>query len=194
MKRYLKNFDLTYDFVRASVYDCLNQRRWRRRDTAYMLADYLQLYLYENHEPIQNKKELAKQIQKSAYQDKTQLFYLVDFMSLKIYKEIYNKEISLEPIKYENRIDGISKKVREIGISSIKQQLYDYIVVNACKNMFDAKICHYQCASIPNKGQVFGKKAIETWIRTNPKKCRYIWKGDIKKFYPSVNHEILKKC
>lgn len=193
MKRYLKNFELTYDFVKASIYDCLNQRRWKRRDTAYMLADYLQLYLYENHKPIQNKKELARQIQRNIYEDKTQLFYLVDFMALKIYEEICNRKITLDPIRYEERVDGISKKVREIGISSMKQQLYDYIVVNACKVMFDAKICHYQCASIPNKGQVFGKAAIETWIRTNPKKCRYIWKGDIKKFYPSVNHEILKK-
>ena len=193
MKRYLKNFDLTYEFVKSSIYDCLNQQRWKRRDTAFMLADFMQLYMYENNQPLQNKKQLVKKIQRFAYSDKTKLFKLVDYMSLKVYEEICNRKISLEPIRYEERIDGISKKVREIGISSMKQQLYDYIIVNACKEMFNAKIGHYQCASIPLKGQVFGKGAIETWIRTNPKQCRYIFKADIKKFYPSVDHTILKE-
>lgn len=192
MKRYLKNFNLTYEFVRTSIYDCLNQQRWKRRDTAFLLADFKQLYMYENKQPLISKKELVKQIQKVVYQDKTMLYELVDYMSLKIYEEICDRKISLEPIRYEKRIDGISKKVREIGISSMKQQLYDYIIVNACKEMFNAKIGHYQCASLPLKGQVFGKGAIETWIRTNPKQCKYIFKADIKKFYPSVDHKILK--
>lgn len=193
MKRYLKDFTLTYEFVKASVYECLSQKRWYRRDTAYMLASYEQLYLLEHNKPIMNSKKLADKIQKIAHVDKTRLYNIIDYAALKIYEEIINKRIVLEPIKYEQRIDGISKKVREIGISSMKQQLYDYVIVNACMPLFNAKIGHYQCASLPKKGQVFGKAAIETWIRTNPKKCRYIYKADIRKFYPSVDHDILKK-
>lgn len=193
MKRYLKEFNLTLEFVKASIFDCLNRQRWTRRDTSVMLAEYKLLYLYENGKPIQNKIKLAREIQKIAKKDKTQLYWLVDYISLKIYDEIMNKKIHLDAIRYSKRIDGISKKTREIGISSMKQQLYDYIVVNACKEMFLAKIGHYQCASLEFKGQVFGKSAIETWIRTNPRKCQYVWKADVKKFYPSVNHEIIKR-
>ena len=193
MKRYLKDFDLTYEFVKASIYNCLNQQRWTRRDTASLLADYKQLQMYERKQPLISKKQLMKEIRETAYLDKTRLYNLVDYMALKIYEEICNRKISLDPIRYEERVDGISKKIREIGISSMKQQLYDYIIVNACEKMFYAKIGHYQCASIPRKGQVFGKGAIETWIRTNPKQCRYIFKADIKKFYPSVDHKILKE-
>lgn len=193
MKRYLKDFNLTLEFVKASIFDCLNRQRWTRRDTSVMLAEYKLLYLYENGKPIQNKIKLAKEIQRIARKDRTQLYWLVDYISLKIYDEIINKKIHLDAIRYSKRIDGISKKTREIGISSMKQQLYDYIAVNACKEMFLAKIGHYQCASLEFKGQVFGKSAIETWIRTNPRKCQYVWKADVKKFYPSVNHEIIKK-
>ena len=110
-----------------------------------------------------------------------------------MYLEIKERRIKLEPIKFEDRYDSISKKTRRIGISSMKQQCYDYIMVNACKEMFLAKIGHYQCASLKNKGQVFGKNAIETWIRTNPNKCKWVFKCDIKKFYPSVDHNIIKK-
>lgn len=46
MKRYLKDFKLTVDFVESAIYECLNSRgnskkRWKRLDVAYFLSDYL---------------------------------------------------------------------------------------------------------------------------------------------------------
>lgn len=158
-----------------------------------MLAEYSQIWQIEHNKSFTSKKELSKQIREKAYRDKTELYNLVDYMSQKIYEEIIEEKISIDNIRYEKRIDKGSLKEREIGISSMKQQCLDYIAVNSCMPMFSAKIGHYQCASIKNKGQVFGKQAIETWIRTNPHKCQYVWKADIKKFYPNVNHKILKK-
>lgn len=193
MKRYLKDFVLSVEFVQASVYDCLDKQRWTRYDTAWMLAEYAQLWQIEHGKSFESRKILARKIRQQAYQDKTKLFFLVDFMCKKFFEEIVEERIALEPIRYEKRIDAGSLKEREIGISSMKQQCFDYIAVNTCMPMFKAKIGHYQCASIPNKGQVFGKAAIETWIRTNPQKCRYIWKGDIRKFYDSVDHEVIKR-
>lgn len=193
MKRYLKDFNLSYEFVRASIYECLNRQRWTRSDTSWMLAEYTQIWQKEHNASFKSRYILAKNIRQIAHRDKTRLYKLVDFMAQKIYEEIIDSKIKLEPIRYEHRVDAGSLKVREIGISSMKQQCIDYIAVNACITMFKAKIGHYQCASIPTKGQVFGKQAIETWIRTNPHKCQYIWKADIKKFYPNVNHRILKE-
>lgn len=192
MKRYLKDFQLNYEFVKASIYECLNRQRWTRSDTSWMLAEYAQKWTFQYTTKFQSKYKLAKNIRRVAYKDKTKLYNLVDFMAMKIYEEIIERKVELPYIRYEKRIDAGSLKEREIGIASMKQQCFDYIAVNACKKMFSAKIGHYQCASLKEKGQVFGKSAIETWIRTNPRKCQYVWKGDIKKFYPSVNHEILK--
>lgn len=151
MKRYLSNFELTYEFVKDSVYDCLDgsttgSSRWKRRDTAMFIAEYVLKYK-KSHGCIDNISlyEGAKKVHKLAVEEREKLYPIVD-----------------------------------------------YIAVNSLKNMFLAKIGHYQCASLKFKGQLFGKQAIETWIRTNPKKCKWIFKADIKKFYPSVSHDILK--
>lgn len=104
MKRYLKDFNLTLEFVKVSIFDCLNRQRWTRRDTSVMLAEYKLLYLYENGKPIQNKIKLAREIQRIARKDRTQLYWLVDYISLKIYDEIINKKIHLDAIRYSKEL------------------------------------------------------------------------------------------
>lgn len=198
MKRYLKKFDLSLEFVKYSIYDCLNgatsgNQRWTRTDTSQFIAEYVQKMATQNHWVVTSVRKLEKRIREIARSDRTKLYFIVDYIAEQMYLEIKERRIKLEPIKFEDRYDSISKKTRRIGISSMKQQCYDYIMVNACKEMFLAKIGHYQCASLKNKGQVFGKNAIETWIRTNPNKCKWVFKCDIKKFYPSVDHNIIKK-
>lgn len=198
MKRYLSKFNLSYEFVKDSIYDCLDGRtsgnsRWTRFDTSMFIAEYVREWALQDNCNVPSISEIAKNIRKIAREDKKKLYGFIDYIAGKILMEIKTKQIELEPIKYDERYDDASKKVRKIGISSMKQQCYDYIVVNACKEMLLAKIGHYQCASLKNKGQVFGKNAIETWIRTNPDKCRWVFKADVKHFYPSVNHNIIKK-
>lgn len=114
-------------------------------------------------------------------------------MSFTFYDEIMERKIELSPIHYQNRYDLSSRKLREIGVASIKQQVYDYIVVIACLEMFNSKIGLYQCASLPNRGCYYGKSKIEKWIRTNPTKTKYAFKCDIKKCYPSINTFKLKE-
>lgn len=85
------------------------------------------------------------------------------------------------------RYDGNSGKLREIGVESIKQQIYNYVAVNALKELFERKIGKYQCASVPGRGHVYGKNAIERWIRKNPDKTRAGAKADVRHCYPSIN-------
>lgn len=191
MKRYLKDFKFSTSFIEKCIYECLNSK-WNRRDTVYFISKYAQIWLKTNKGLNLTIQEVRKLVRKQIKIDKTKLFKIINYIAEELYQEIYNKKISLSPIRYDERFDGKSNKIRKIGTSSIKQQIYDYIVVNACKSMFNAKIGYYQCASLKNKGQLFGKKTIETWIRTNPKKCKYIFKCDIKKYYPSVEHTKLK--
>ncbi len=197
MKRYLKNFNLSLDFVTNSIYDCLDgqtcgKQRWTRHDTACFIAEYYKKWLSEHRFDIPSDSVLIEEIREKARNARYELYPIVNWICREIYSEIKNKTLTFSPIQYEDRYDKVAKKTRTIGISGMKQQCCDYIAVNACKKMFLAKIGHYQCASLKRKGQVFGKQAIETWIRTNPKKCKYCWKGDVKKFYPSVNHDMLK--
>lgn len=187
MKRYLKNYILTVDKVEEAIYDCL-RRKWKRTDVSYFLAAYYECAGKNIHERAKICKEYA-----GTKETRYMLYETISRAAYSMYLEIENRSIELRPISYQTRYDRTSEKMREIGISTIKQQVYDYLVVNACKKMFMAKIGHFQCASIPKRGQVFGKKRIERWIRKDYKNCRYYYKCDIKKYYPSVNIDNLKK-
>ena len=62
---------------------------------------------------------------------------------------------------------------RDLNRNDLAHYIHNYI-------MFLNKIGTYQCASIKGRGQIYGKKAIEKWIRKNPKSCKWVWKGDVK--------------
>ena len=198
MKRYLKDFKLDIPFIEDAIYECLNSRgnskkRWKRLDVAYFLSDYL--ISFGRNRGL-NRQDLAHYIHDYiiTHDDFKKAFTnLIYDIAVSIFNEIDTQSISLEPIKYIDKIDVSSGKVRKIGLATIKQQVYDYIVVKACNRMFLNKIGTYQCASIKGRGQIYGKKAIEKWIRKNPKSCKWVWKGDVKKFYPSVPHDRLKE-
>lgn len=198
MKRYLKDFKLDVQFIEDAIYECLDgcgnsRKRWKRLDVAYFLSDYLISF---GRDCGLNRHDLAHYLHDyiMSHNDfKPSFSNLIHDIAVSIYNEIDTQSIKLKPIIYQSRVDVSSGKVRKIGLASVKQQVYDYIAVKACKTMFLNKIGRYQCASIKGRGQTYGKKAIEKWIRKNPKKCKWVWKGDIEKFYPSVPHDKLKK-
>lgn len=198
MKRYLKDFNLDVPFIEDAIYECLNSRgnskkRWKRMDVAYFLSDYL-ISFGRNRDL--NRNDLAHYIHNyiMSHKDFKKAFNtLIHDIAVSIFNEIDTQSITLEPIKYIDKVDVSSGKVRKIGLATIKQQVYDYIAVKACNRMFLNKIGTYQCASIKGRGQIYGKKAIEKWIRKNPKSCKWVWKGDVRKFYPSVPHDRLKE-
>ena len=187
MKRYLSNFKLTEQFVLKSMLECLshktnNKVRWNRKDTSYFLADY---YVKGGFAESENMHKIANFIHNDIHNNFT--FYrdvLAPYIAWGLFMEIKNRNIRLSPINYQERIDPSSGKIREIGITSIKQQVYDYICVNALKPMLDAKIGYYQCSSIKNRGQKHAKKAIEKCIRQKYKKGKICNKKRYKEMLP----------
>lgn len=67
-------------------------------------------------------------------------------------------------VKYVEIVDGLSGKKRELGIEKLIFQLYETIIRDATKEMFEAKIGEYQVASIKGRGQSYGKKHIKRWF------------------------------
>ncbi len=192
MKRYLKDFKFSVDFIESCIFDCFSNGKWYRNDVARFIAHFAQIWLYKNKQINKSYTATVKLVKKQIKVDKTKLFSVIRYIAEELYQELTERKIKLAPISYSDRIDGATKKIRKIGTSSMKQQIFDYIAVNACIKMFNAKICHYQCASLRGKGQLFGKQSIETWIRTNPQKCKWVFKADVRHFYDSVNHQMLK--
>ena len=182
MKRYCKNIDITdKEFIKGCIYECLDGK-WRRSEVHKLLAKYgsqsrSQIYRIcttTNTEII--KQELSENI-----------VMLANEISI----SLKNHAVDLPDIQYKTIIDGNSGKERSIGRESMIHQIYDYIAVRGAQELFDKKIGVYQCASIPGRGQIYGKKAIERWIRRSVSTTKYAIKADIKKCYPSIDQECL---
>lgn len=88
--------------------------------------------------------------------------------------------------------DGISRKERIIIVPTAEELLVQHNVVNALKPMFCKGMYEHSYASLPGRGAHKGKQVIEKWIRTDKKNCKYVLKMDIKHFFDSIPHELLK--
>lgn len=89
--------------------------------------------------------------------------------------------------------EGTAKKVRNIEKPRYNyEQVVHHIVVSACYKIFMQGMYEFSCGSVPHRGAHYGKKYIEKWIRTDGKNCKYILKMDIRHFFESVDHGVLK--
>lgn len=177
MKRYCKNVDITdRKLIQKAVHKCL-RNKYKRNDVLEMFSEY---------------SGLPKDFIKGAFEEfgikALQLFAETAVDGIR--EELIQNKIKFKPIWYKEKIDASSQKVRRIGIQNIKQQIYDYIAVEAMKD-FLKRIGEYQCAALKHKGQSYGIKAIKKWLRN--KNIRYAGQCDISKCYPSINRNKLMK-
>lgn len=93
------------------------------------------------------------------------------------------------PIKI---LDGARQKERTILVPSLEELVVQHCVVNALKPMFWHGMYEHSYASLPGRGAHKAKKFIEKWIRHDSKNVKYVLKMDIRHFFDSIPHEILK--
>lgn len=89
--------------------------------------------------------------------------------------------------------DGVTRKVRTIIVPTMEELIVQHCIVNALKPIFWKGMYEHSYASIPGRGAHRGKKAIEKWIRNDPKNTKYVLKMDIHHFFDCVPHDILEQ-
>jgi len=114
-------------------------------------------------------------------------------IAVEITERIKARDLDLPPIHYRNRVDKSSGKLRRLGIESAMQQCMNYVAVFALMPMLKAKVGPFQCASIPGRGQIYGKKALERWIRRDPKGTKYYDKMDVHHCFESISPRTIRK-
>lgn len=72
------------------------------------------------------------------------------------------------------------------------EQVVHHIVVQALKPGIETGMYEYVLGSIPGRGPHRGAKKIEHWIRTDISNTKYVLKMDIRHFFQSVDHDVLK--
>lgn len=89
--------------------------------------------------------------------------------------------------------DGISRKKRTIVVPTFEELVVQHCVVTALKPVFYTGMYEHSYASIPGRGAHKGAKMIRKWISHTPRNCRYVLKMDIRHFFQSIPHDILKE-
>lgn len=88
--------------------------------------------------------------------------------------------------------DGIRRKQRVILVPTMREQVIHHMVINVLKPIFMKGMYEHSYGSIPGRGAHSGKKHIEKWIRKGGRDVKYVLKMDVKKYFDSVPHDILK--
>lgn len=175
MKRYCKAIDITdRELISTAVYKCLN-KKYKRNDTLRLLSTYTILDVNQIYCILQRYGKKA-------------LWFLTEAVIDGIQNEIINWGIKFPPVWYREKIDASSGKIRRIGIQNIKQQIYDYIAVEALRPVLK-RIGEHQYASIKGRGTLKGARAIRRWLRN--RKLTYVAQSDVKKCYESIDREKL---
>lgn len=73
------------------------------------------------------------------------------------------------------------------------EQVVHHIAVSGIKESIEHGMYSYVLGSVPGRGAHLGKKYIERWLRRDPVNTKYVFKMDIRHFFQSVNHRVLKK-
>ena len=103
------------------------------------------------------------------------------------------------------KLDSTCLKERLIGSETAYQQVFDYVVVRSCEELWRKRIVLQQCSSVKGRGQIYGVKMIRSYIVNDNKaleyakshklhysrKCKYFVKLDVRHCYQSINHNIL---
>lgn len=178
IKRYCKKVDITdSNFIKTCIYEYLDEK-WQRNDVARLFTRFSD-YSFNQIKTIVRTREYEL------------LNEVIDNIANHIKQSLIIEKLQIRPILYYERVDGMNKKIRIIGVQEPLHQIYDYIAVNGLMELFNARIGVFQCSSLPEKGPFYGKKHIEKWVRET--KVVYFIKSDIKQCFPSIPLDKLKE-
>ena len=89
--------------------------------------------------------------------------------------------------------DGIQRKQRQILVPTMAEQAIHHMIVNILQPIFMKSMYEHSYGSIPGRGAHKAKRVIEKWISRDTKGVKYVLKLDIKKYFDSIPHDILKR-
>lgn len=118
----------------------------------------------------------------------------IDLYTLEIQKMLQNKTYIPSPYIEMKIHDGTRKKERII----YKPRFYPDQVIHWClmlqiEDILMRGMYEFCCASIKGRGILYAARQIKKILIRDRKNTKYCLKLDIKKFYPSINKEILKR-
>lgn len=108
--------------------------------------------------------------------------------------DIMSYAANFRPVHHERFeiYDGIRRKKRSIVVPTMREQIVHHMIINVMKPIFMKSMYEHSYGSIPDRGAHLAKKRVKRWIRNGGRKCKYVLKMDVRKFFDSVPHDTLK--
>lgn len=111
-----------------------------------------------------------------------------------IQQSLLNKTYRITARDYEVSEICDKGKVRELWkLSYYPHRIIQWAVMLQIEKIFMQVFCDHTCASIKSKGGSHAYKLMRQYMKKNPEDTKYCLKIDVKKFYPNINHDILKQ-
>lgn len=114
----------------------------------------------------------------------------------KIRDDILNKNLKQLIHRGYKRLDGAQQKERIIVqpyfTRTRPEQWIQHIAIEAIRPILTKGFYFHSCGSVPKKGVHCGKKYLAKYIKKHQKDVRYCLKIDVRKFYQSVDTNLLK--
>lgn len=90
------------------------------------------------------------------------------------------------------RNDGV--KEREIyKLPYYPDRIVHWAIIQVIEPILISQFTADTYSAIPGRGIHYGMKRVQNDLKTDPEGCEYCLKLDIRKYYPSINHDILKE-
>lgn len=140
---------------------------------------------------LDNLKCAAENARKGKGRQQTVKEFYSDFENniLKLHDELVTRSYEVSPynlfVKYE-------PKKRVLYKLPFRDRIVQWAIMNVIVNIWEAQIpfCSFSC--VRGRGTHYAKRKMQRAMRRDPDGTRYSLKLDIEKFYPSIDHDILK--
>jgi hypothetical protein len=117
-----------------------------------------------------------------------------DFYLKQIQDMLLHRTYLVTKSDYNISIINDKGKERELWkLNYFPHRIIQWAIMLQLEPIFMETLTSAVCASIPKRGGHYAKNKIERWLHNDPEGTKYCLKMDIKKFYPSINRDILKQ-
>lgn len=150
-------------------------------------------YLYEKIYDIENLRLAHKNAQKGKgfYTEVKEINKDLDKWLYKLQSMLINKEYQTS--EYEIFIKNDTGKEREIHkLPYFPDRIVHWAIIQVVEPIFLNKLNACTHSAIPNRGIHSAFKQLDKYMKEDIEGTKYCLKMDIKKFYPSINHKLLK--
>lgn len=152
-------------------------------------------YLYEKVIDVENcKQAIIKASQHKRNRRSVQrILDNLDFYAQDLSHRLQTNDF-ITPYKPKVIKDGLSGKIRNILVPSFyPDQCAHHAIVRVMQPYIIKSSYYWSCANLPNRGIDHASKGVERATKKDIKHSKYCFKCDIEKFYPSIEHNILKE-